>query len=417
VKKVDNFLDNLMESKWFVRCLALILAMLLYTTAYLDQQGSLPGVTTSNDHSELIEDVPVLLYYDEENFVVTGAPQTVNLYVEGPNSIVQSTRNLRDFTVYLDLTEAKIGSQRVEFQIRDISDKLTVKIEPDAANVNVQEKVTKEFNVEAQFNTSLLEDGYTADEPIVEPKRVKVTGGKDVMDRISYVKAIVERKGVINETFTEDAPLSVLDQNLDKLNVSVEPKEIEVTVPVKSPQKSVSVLIKQKGTPKEDTFIKSIIPDVREITLYGKKSIIDKLTSIEIPVDVSNVEENQEVTIPIPLSEGIYATNPKEITVQIVVEKEESSTIKDIPIGFFGLNDNEKVIIFNNPENEQVDLTITGPTETLQKIGSDDFELSINVEGLPVGEHELDIEVSGPDGVEWQLEQTKVQVTIADKES
>ena len=324
MKKVDNFLDNLMESKWFVRCLALILAMLLYTTAYLDQQGNLPGAATSNNHSELIENVPVLLYYDEENFVVAGAPQTVNVYVEGPNSIVQSTRNLRDFTVYLDLTEAKIGSQRVEFQISDLSDKLTARIEPNAANVNVQEKVTKEFNVEAQFNTSLLEDGYTADEPIVEPKTVKVTGGKDVVEKISYVKAIIERNAAINKTFTQNAPLSVLDQNLDKLNVNVEPKKIEVTVPVKSPQKSVSVLIKQKGTPNEDTFIKSIIPEFREITLYGKKSVLDKMTSIEIPVDVSNVKENQEVTIPIPLSEGVYAANPEEITVQIVVEKEES---------------------------------------------------------------------------------------------
>ena len=38
----------------------------------------------------------------------------------------------------------------------------------------MQEKVTKEFPVEVQFNTSLLEEGYTAEEPMVEPDTVKL---------------------------------------------------------------------------------------------------------------------------------------------------------------------------------------------------------------------------------------------------
>lgn len=36
---MDKFLNKLMESKWFVRGLALVLALLLYITAYIDQMG------------------------------------------------------------------------------------------------------------------------------------------------------------------------------------------------------------------------------------------------------------------------------------------------------------------------------------------------------------------------------------------
>ena len=153
---------------------------------------------------------PVEVYYDEENFVVTGFPQTVTVYIEGISSLVQSTKNLRNFTVYLDLTDAKIGTQRVEFQIRDISDKLFVRIEPEAVNVNVQEKITREFTVEAQFNYALLEEGYTAGDPIIEPSTVLITGGRDVIEQISYVKAIVEHKEVVNGRFSLEATVSVL---------------------------------------------------------------------------------------------------------------------------------------------------------------------------------------------------------------
>ena len=130
----------------------------------------------------MIEDVPVQLFYDEENYVVTSSPQTVTVLIEGPSSIVRTAENLRNFNVYLDLYDADIGTQEVEFQIEDISDKLTVQIEPTKATVNMQEKVTKEFPVEVQFNTSLLEEGYTGWGTMVEPDAVNSSGGKDVVD-------------------------------------------------------------------------------------------------------------------------------------------------------------------------------------------------------------------------------------------
>ncbi len=72
-----------------------------------------------NHHSSaVIEDVPVQLFYDEENYVVTSSPQTVTVLIEGPSSIVRTTENLRNFNVYLDLYDADIGTQEVEFQLK-----------------------------------------------------------------------------------------------------------------------------------------------------------------------------------------------------------------------------------------------------------------------------------------------------------
>ena len=98
------------------------------------------------------------------------------------------------------------------------------------------------------------------------------------------------------------------------------------------------------------------------------------------------------------------------------MKKKNLKTIEDISIDYFGL-DEENMIVFKDPASGQVDLTITGPSETIKEISSDDFKLSINVDGLTLGEHELNIEISGPEGIEWQLEKTSVLVTIAENES
>jgi YbbR domain-containing protein len=409
-KIMDRFFDRLMESKWFVRILALLVALLLYTTAYIDEKVERPA-SANHDSSAVIEDVPVQLFYDEENYVVTSSPQTVTVLIEGPSSIVRTTENLRNFNVYLDLYDADIGTQEVEFQIEDISDKLTVQIEPTKATVNMQEKVTKEFPVEVQFNTSLLEEGYTAGEPMVEPDTVTVTGGKDVVDRISYILAIIEHEGGIKKDLTQRATLTVLDQNLDKLNVDVEPEQVKVKVPVQSPEKTVSINLEQKGSPPPNVKIESIQSQTKEVVIYGKQSTLEKITNLTVPIDVSEITESQEVTVPIPLQDDIFAIKPETITVQIEVEKMNSRTFENIPIGYIGLNDNY-ALSFLDPENGQVDLTVMGQEKALQNLKKDDFDVTINVEGLDIGEHDLDINVTGPENVSWELKQNKVKVAI-----
>lgn len=415
---MGNFFDKLMESKWSVRGIALVLALLLYATAYIDENNPFPTSATATDRTERIEDVPVVLMYDEKSLIVTGAPETVDVIVSGNSSIVKRTKSLKDFTVYLDLRNAKIGKQRVKFQVRDISDKLSVRVDPESVEINVQEKVTKEYKVEVQFNQSLLEEGYVLEEPEVEPDTVTITGPKDVVDRISYVYANIERKQKVNRTFTQKVPVSVLDQNLNKLDVIVEPAEVSVTIPVKSPEKTVPVIIRQEGSPKEGVTISNIEPSVREVTVYGRKSVLDDISNIEIPVNVSKVEEDEEIEVPVPLKDGIHASNPETITVKITVvkspEKEETKTINNVPVRHVGLND-QFTLDFIDPEDGRVDVRVSGASNRLSRIRADDFNFAVNVGGLKDGEYELDIQMSGPNDVNWSPSRKSVKMRITAK--
>ena len=81
-------MDKFIDSPWFLRLTALFLAIMLFLTVKSEDQSNR---NTVGDVFDLIQDVPVEVYYDTENLVVTGVPDMVNMTIEGPANIVCTT--------------------------------------------------------------------------------------------------------------------------------------------------------------------------------------------------------------------------------------------------------------------------------------------------------------------------------------
>lgn len=407
---MDKLANKLMENKWFIRGLALVLALLLYITAYIDENARNPS-QASTTQSATIEDVPIEVYYDEENYVVYNVPETATVHIAGNNALVQSTKTLRDFTVFIDLMNVTEGTHRVELQIRGISERLSVRIEPQFVTVIVQEKETVEFPVEVEFNEALLEEGYKIGDIQVEPQVVKVTGGKDVISQVSLVKAVIEVEAPVNETIKQKAFVTVLDKNLNKLDVLVDPGEVQVTIPIIPPSKTVPVEVKVAGEPPEGIILQAINTNIQEVEIYGKKNVLEEISKIEIPVDIRDIQESTVLSVPTPLPRGVTAISHETIDVEIVVARGMTRTLEGIPIQIIGLKEGYTVEI-KDPENGEVDLTISGISETIESLNSTNFTLTVDITNLTPGEHEVEINVDGPEDVEWELSQRTVVVLI-----
>lgn len=412
-------MDKLMDSRWFMKIIALFLALLLFSTVNFESQnkdGASGGPISSKQTSETIPDVPVVVIYDEENLVVTGVPETVSVLIEGPNALVQTAKALKNFEVYVDLSDAQIGKKRVPIQIRDISDKLKVSIEPAYANVSIQERVTKEFKVEAEFNRTIIEEGYFAEQPIVEPNKVTITGAKDVIEKISYVKATIDDRGTINRTITRESSVRVLDRELNKLNVIVEPKTVQVTLPVKSSSKIVPIHIVQKGTLPKGFKLDAITLDYPEATIFAEEEVLNKTDHVRVEVDLSNIKGNTETSLPIIIPQGIVKVEPKMVNARIRVKQEEKEiTLEKIPIKNKGLAEKYQ-LIFLDPSNGHINLTVFGPSETVKKLSAADFEVSVDTSNLGEGEHDIKLNVVGPKNISWKIAKEHVKVNILKNE-
>lgn len=408
-----------MDNPWFVRIIALSLALLLFFSVNHDMNKnnnqSRPNGMENNE-VETIVDVPVEVYYDSENLVVNGIPNTVDVTIEGQRRFVEAAKRQRDFTVFVDLSNVSIGDRRVPILYKDFSDKLKVKIEPAYAEVSIQEKVTEEFTVEAEFNNNTLAEGFEADSPVVDPKTVQITGGKETIEKISYVKASIDAGGLITHSLKQDTKVTVLDRHLNKLDVFVDPEFVTVTVPVNNPRKTVPLKIKQTGTPPNSTIIKRIETDINEVIVYGRTKVLEQLKELELEVDVSKIDKTTELELPLTHPAGVNKTTPEKVKVKIVAEKNSEETSLNIPIESKGLAEGLDMEILA-PAEGAVSIKLEGNSEELKKAVEKDFEVFMNMEGLKAGEHELDLQVSGPQDVKWQLSTEKAKVRLKEREN
>ncbi|MBU5213887.1 CdaR family protein [Heyndrickxia sp. FSL K6-6286] len=408
-------MDKFMDNKWFIRIVALFLALLLYVSVSIENNDKNKDVKQKVEN-DVVENMPVELIYDQQNFVVTGAPETVDVTIDGPKSLVKTTKNLKDFTVYIDLSNAEIGKQRVKLKYKDLSDKLTAKISPAYATVDVQEKVTKEFKVDAEFNTNLLASGFESESPIVDPKVVKITGAKNVIDQITYVKATIDAKKEINQTITRNAKVQVLDKSLNKLDVEVDQDTVEVTIPVKNPSKTVPITVNPIGDEKDGVVINSITTEPKSIKIYGRNDVLKDIKALSVDVDISKYDKDTEFDVHLKVPKGVNKIEPEVVRVKLnISDKEEEKTIRDIQVSSTGMNENY-TMQFLSPANGMVDLTVMGTSNSLKAISANDFNILMDLSGLAPGDHDVNLKVEGPNDVSWELSNKTVKIRLTEKE-
>ncbi|WP_045522801.1 CdaR family protein [Neobacillus niacini] len=403
-------MDKLMDNPWFIKILALLMAVLLYS-AVPNSGGKTTEINVPGENTtETLADIPVKAYYDTENLVVSGIPDTVEVTIEGPMPHVQSAKALKNFEVFVDLTNANIGNQKVKFEVSGLSEKLKATIKPSSLTVAIQEKVTTEFTVEAEFDSDLVKAGYTAGQPTVKPNKVKITGAKDVIDRITYVKATLEGRDLLDSTVSKEAQVQVLDKELNKLNVVVEPAKVEVTIPIKSNDKTVPINIIEKGTPPAGVTIESIDLDVKEAVISGEEDVLKDTDNVRVEVDVSKISDNTTITLPVIISNGITKVTPETVEVTVVVKKEEETTVSGIPINIRNLSEDFEAVI-NDPANRLVNLLVFGPG-AVTGLGPNNFNIFVDLTGFTEGNHNVPIQVNGPPDVNWKPDKSSAKITI-----
>lgn len=419
-----------MDTPWFLRITALFLAIILFFSVQAEEK--LKSKSTG-DQLDIIHEVPVEVYYDDENLVVTGVPETVNITIDGPTNIVQTTKMLKDFTVFVDLRTLTIGEHHVQIKHENISDKLQVRLDPTMINVVIEEKITESFRVDPEMNKRLIAEDYKIASMSVEPSTVEITGARSIIESISYVKATVTGELGIKESFEQEASVRVLDRDLNKLNVTVVPESVIVKVEVVENSKEVPIVLRQKGTASEGVTIDTIESEPSTMTLFGPSKVLEEINEIEVEVDIAKVTKSTALTVDVKKPRGVSELSNPKITVNVKATSPESKAEEekteisvgdeDKPVVGTKKFDNMQVMVndlpqrftsvFTNPTDGIVALTITADPTILNNLTKSHFTLSIDASDIEEsGEYEYPILVRGPDNVNWTLSTQKVSVKV-----
>ncbi|MGL4820515.1 MAG: CdaR family protein, partial [Bacilli bacterium] len=294
-------MDQFFESKWFLRILALILALMLFISVHNKEAGidDLLGVSSINNE-EVMEDVPVNVYYDEEKYVVEGVPSQVSVALEGANSLMATTKAKREFEVYANLDGLGVGEHTVKLKYRNISDQLKVKIRPAQVTVYIQEKVMKKLDVEVEFmNEQSVDSSFVIGQPQIDISQVVVVGALDVIENIASVKAKVDLKD-IKSSFDGEVPLVAYDIYGNPVDVDIRPKTVNVFVPIGTVTKRVKVSPKTVGALPEGYELEGIEISQPEVTIYGEDELITVMTDVATKqIDLTNLTKTTTIRVPL----------------------------------------------------------------------------------------------------------------------
>lgn len=411
----------MIDKPWFLRSAALFLAIILFVfvqTGKDDENGKTVG-----DTLDTIRDIPVTVYYDNENLVVTGIPETVNMVIEGPVNFVQTTKLLKDFTLLVDLRSLPMGKHRVEIQHENISDKLNVRLDPSFVEVVIEEKITQEFRVDPEMNERLLAEDFILESLEVKPKTIQVTGAKSVVDAISFVKASVSGDPGLNKSFEQQARVRVLDKDLNKLNVTIVPEQVNVSAEIAEYSKEVPIVLKKRGIPSTGVQINDISTNDKLVRVSGSRLILDQMEKLVVDVDISKVDGSEVLEVNLKKPKGISSMSLEKIRVKVdatstETDKEVSVPEEDPPtetekvitkdfdtikVTVRGLDEKYKSS-FVQPANGFVSLTAKAGEQLMKTLDKADFIVYIDASGITEeGEQTLPFTVEGPSGVEWKL--------------
>ena len=329
-------IEKITNSPWFLRIIALSFAVLLF--AYVNNENSKQfsannrsGGATVNS-SEMITDLPVIVDIDQEQYFVTGIPDSVSILLEGSTAILLNTLTTESFDIVTpDLNELGEGTFTIELRPAGLSDELDYSLYPSEVTINIEERASDNYDVSVLFNEDSLARGYTAGKPIIDTGTVLIEGSASTLEQIANVQVRLSEEENINSDISETLPVIVTDAAGNQLDVEVTPSEVNVTIPVSSNNKDLPISLIQSGTPVEGyTYDLEFAEGTEAIAnVVAEDDVLDALTELEVPVDVSGMTETSTVEIVVPVPDDATSVLPEMIEVEVVVTAEEEENALD----------------------------------------------------------------------------------------
>lgn len=305
------------DSKYFYIILSFLLAIWIFFSVSAPNMGSTRNSSTSNDSSIATKAANVSMNLqidaDTSNYFVTGYPKKVKVQLQGPAALVTATKNTQNFTTYVDLKNLGIGYHKIKIKQTGLNRELKYSIKPKYVDIDIEPKQVKTFPVQTSFNESAIAKGYEAGHTTVDHQVVQVTGAESEVQKISQVVAKVDLPKDTKSEFHQEVLLQALDSNGHTLSVIISPQTVDMKIPVALPSKKVSLKFEQKGNSDKHYAFSS---DTSTVKIYAKKSVLNKIDQLNVPVNTDKLDKDNSTTISISsLNSDIIDSSPRLIKV------------------------------------------------------------------------------------------------------
>ena len=421
LKLSDKPLEKALSKKSSMIILSLVLAVIVFVI--IDRQNT----TLLEKNAEVLYDIPLSATYNDEEYVVEGLPETVDITLIGTKANLYLAKQLPTQDVNVDLSDLKPGVHKVNLKYKQSITSVEYKLDPSEVTVVVSSKKSETRSVESDIvNLNKLDSKLAINNTKLDTDEVIIKGTEDSLAKVSTIKALINVSDMVDPkagtNTLKDIPLIAYDENGSKVDVEMVPSKVTATVEIESPSKTVPLEIEPTGNVIFGKAIKNITSSVQKVTIYGNSKVLDNTNSIKVFYQYAGDETQTSSTICLKTGEvtikkpaGIREISEKVVTAKVELDDEVTTELSGVKLGVVNLGSNYTAQATSENATE-VTVILKGVESIIKNITPSDVEAYVDLEGLGAGDHEVEIKVKGTDPkVKYSSKVTKTIIKIAEK--
>ena len=416
LKQSGKSLESLTRSKTSIIVISLAIAIFVFIQ--VDKRST----TLLETNAKVLYNQPVIASYNDEEYVIEGIPETVDITMIGTKANLYLAKQLPTQAVTLDLSDLKVGVHQVELKYKQSITSVEYKLDPSTVTVVVSPKqsLTKTVSEEI-INLEKLDSKLAIESISLNKDEVIVKGTENQIKEVSTIKALVNVENIsdpkVGSNKLKDVPVVAYDKDGKILDVELVPNKLNATINIESPSKEVPLEVVPTGI---DSIvfgksIASLSSSVDKITLYGTNEALDNINKLIVNIDVSELKDNKTFTKTIKKPKGVRELSTKTVTVKIQLGDEASTEISGVKLSYKNL-DSKYVVQVTQDSTTEIPVILKGVKSVISDISATDISAIVDLKGLEPGEHEVKVTVTGSDSkVIYTPKITDVKILIIEK--
>lgn len=414
LKITDKPFESLLKTKSSLIIISLIFSFLFFYIV------DIKNTTLLETNAEVIYNTPVTASYNDEEYIVEGLPETVDITLIGTKANLYLAKQLPKQDVVVDLSDLKPGVHKVNLKYKQSISNVEYKLDPSVATIIISQKksMTKDLSYEI-VNLSKLDSKLSIENVDISEEDVIIKDTEENLGKVATVKALINVNNLVDpkvgENKLKDVELVAYDENGKIMNVEIVPSKVNATLTIASPSKEVPVKIIPVGNVVFGKAIATLTPSVDRVTIYGKQEVLDATNSLNIKIDVDELKENKKITKTIKKPTGIREISSKTISVDITLGEEVTTEISGVKLGYINLGDSYTVQATDTSSTE-VTVILKGVESVVNNITAESINAYVDLKDLGIGEHEVEVKIKGSDErVIYKAKVTNAMIKIAQK--
>lgn len=366
---------------------SLILSLLLAFVIWIS------AVTSANPNVEAEFSIPLEVRQQSSDIaIVDPLPQTVDLKILAPESIIQSLEEDNPLVAYISLTDITAGTYRflVQVQIPDQLNPIRVlEQNPEKLELKVSNLISKLLPVSIQVEGEPA-IGYQTSGLSWDGSSVTVIGQDSKVQEVAVVVGILDisdSTGSISRSITLEAR-NTAGEIVEGVTLQPETVLVNQSISLQGGYRNLAVNVTTQGVVEPGYRFTSITPAPPTVMVFSEDpQLVEGLPGYvnTKPLNLNGVDGYLETILELDLPEGVTVVGDPTVLIQVNVTALETSMVITREIEVIGLLPGLNAQV----SPSQVSVRVSGPVPVLENLTLRDIRVVVDLTSLEVGTHTL----------------------------